>query len=81
MTSVTAINITVTCVRICIGYKGCHTMTSNAKLVARWWSYKTRQQQDALPVVTQWLESGQHQELNSTGQGSTPQITNDALKQ
>jgi hypothetical protein len=56
-------------------------MTSNARLVARWWNYKTRQQQDALPVVTQWLESGQPQELNSTVQGSTPRTTDDALKQ
>ena len=56
-------------------------MTSNAKLVARWWSYKTRPQRDALPVVTQWLESGQHQELNSTVLGSIQQTTNDALNQ
>ena len=56
-------------------------MTSNAKLVARWWSYKTRQQQDALPVVTQWLESGQPQELNSTVQGSILRTTDDAIKQ
>ena len=39
-------------------------MTSNAKRVAQWWSYKTRHQRVAQHVATQWLESGQHQRLN-----------------
>ena len=51
-------------------------MTSNAKLVARWWSYKTLRQSPAPLAVILWSESGQSQELNSMAQGSTAQ-TND----
>jgi len=52
-------------------------MTSNAKRVAQWWSYKTRQQRVAQPVVTQWLESGQHQPLSLTAVVSIQQEDND----
>lgn len=41
-------------------------MTSNAKRVAQWWSYRTRHQSRAPLAETQWLEYGQPQRLSST---------------
>jgi hypothetical protein len=40
-------------------------MTSNAKRVAQWWSYKTRHQRDAQHAAILWLESGLHQQSSS----------------
>ena len=51
-------------------------MISNVKHVAQWWRYKTRHQQDAQPVATQWYESGQPQALNLMARASIQQEDN-----
>jgi len=48
-------------------------MISNVTFVAQWWRYKTRHQQDAQFVATQWLESGQHLPLSLMALASTQQ--------
>jgi hypothetical protein len=46
-------------------------MTSSARFVARWWSYKTRHQSCALHVATQCKESGHPQPLSLMALAST----------
>ena len=48
-------------------------MISNVNFVAQWWRYKTRHQQDAQFVATQWLESGPVQPLSSMAVASIQQ--------
>jgi hypothetical protein len=53
-------------------------MTSNARFVAQWWSYKTRHQSCALLVVPQCNGYGHHQPLSLMALDSTVQEDSNA---